>query len=49
MNAVSVGTAIISRVERENGHYCWHLPEVERLTKPRRPKRQPHPVWFRPF
>ena len=26
-----------------------HLADVERLDKPRRPKRMPQPVWFRPF
>jgi hypothetical protein len=46
---VIVGTAIVSRCERENGHYCWHLADVKRLERPRRPKCQPQPVWFRPF
>ena len=46
---VIVGTAIIAECQRENGHYCWHLADVERLERPRRPKRQPQPVWFRPF
>jgi hypothetical protein len=46
---VIVGTAIVSRCQRENGHYCWHLADVERLERPRKPKRQPQPVWFRPF
>jgi hypothetical protein len=46
---VIVGTAIVARCERENGHYCWHLASVERLERPRKPKRQPQPVWFRPF
>lgn len=46
---VIVGTAIVSHCERENGHYCWHLSEVTRLQHPRKPKRQPQPVWFRPF
>jgi hypothetical protein len=46
---VIVGTAMISECRRENGHYCWHLSDVQRLDRPRKPKRQPQPVWFRPF
>ena len=46
---VIVGTARITRCIRENGHYCWHLADVRRLNKPRKPKRMPQPVWFRPF
>jgi len=46
---VIVGTATISKCVKENGHYQWHLSKVKRLTKPRKPKRQPQPVWFRPF
>jgi hypothetical protein len=49
---VIVGTAVISRVT--NGGvgamaYEWHLADVQRLETPRRPSRQPQPVWFRPF
>ena len=49
---VIVGTAIVSHVT--NGGtgrtaYEWHLADVERLERPRRPKRQPQPVWFTPF
>ena len=44
-----VGTAEITRCERENGHYCWHLSKVKRLPKPRKPKGRPQPVWFKPF
>jgi len=46
---VIVGTATISECVRNNGHYEWHLADVERLKTPRRPKGQPQPVWFRPF
>ena len=46
---VIVGTAEITRCERENGHYCWHLSKVKRLPKPRKPKGRPQPVWFKPF
>ena len=44
-----VGTAIITRCERNNGHYEWHLSDVHRIDTPRKPKRMPQPVWFRPF
>jgi hypothetical protein len=27
----------------------WHLADVRRYTRPRRPKRRPQPVWFVPF
>jgi hypothetical protein len=48
---VIVGTAVISDCQREmgGGHYCWHLADVKRIERPRKPKRQPQPVWFRPF
>ena len=29
--------------------YEWHLTDVKRYKRPRRVKRQPQPVWFRPF
>jgi hypothetical protein len=49
---VIVGTARIEKCERESsrgGHYCWHLSNVKRLKRPRKPKGRPQPVWFRPF
>ena len=52
---VIVGTAVVSHVTNGGppgamgGAYEWHLTQVRRLPKPRRPKRQPQPVWFRPF
>jgi len=46
---VIVGTAKITECRRENGHYEWHLSDVKRFKKPRKPKRMPQPVWFRPF
>jgi predicted transcriptional regulator len=51
-SGVIVGTATISRCTKGNGHpalYCWHLSDVRRLPKPRKPKGRPQPVWFRPF
>jgi hypothetical protein len=49
---VIVGTAVISHVT--NGGkgqmaYEWHLSNVKRLPKPRKPKGRPQPVWFKPF
>lgn len=29
--------------------YEWHLTEVRRMKRPRKPSGQPQPVWFRPF
>jgi hypothetical protein len=48
---VIVGTAIITECRRapEADHYEWHLSDVKRLDKPRKPKGKPQPVWFRPF
>jgi hypothetical protein len=46
---VIVGTAKITECRRENGHYEWHLSDVKRIERPRKPKRMPQPVWFRPF
>ena len=46
---VVVGTAIICDCVKNNGHYEWHLSDVKRLPKPRKPKRMPQPVWFKPF
>ena len=45
-----VGTAVISHCTNGRpGIYEWHLTEVERLARPRKPKRMPQPVWFQPF
>jgi hypothetical protein len=45
-----VGTAAISHVSNgQPGIYEWHLTNVKRLARPRKPKRMPQPVWFRPF
>ena len=46
---VIVGSAVIAQCEANNGHYQWHLSDVERLKRPRKPKRMPQPVWFTPF
>ena len=46
---VIVGTAIITGCERNNGQYQWHLSDVKRVKRPRKPKGMPQPVWFTPF
>ena len=47
---VIVGTAVIERVSPgEGGIWQWHLGSVERAREMIKPKRQPQPVWFRPF
>jgi hypothetical protein len=53
---VIVGSAVIERVSGplsvvsgEEGVYQWHLADVRRATRLRRPARHPQPVWFNPF
>jgi hypothetical protein len=49
---VIVGSAVISHCTNGgtgSSAYHWHLKDVRRFKKPRRPKRQPQPVWFNPF
>jgi hypothetical protein len=47
---VIVGSAVIERVSpREDGMWQWHLADVERAKRLRRPTGHPQPVWFEPF
>lgn len=58
---VIVGSAVIERVtsiapphpgplpEGEGRMYKWHLADVERAKKFRKPRFQPQPTWFKPF
>ena len=49
---VIVGTAVISHCTNGGSGrsaYHWHLTDVRRFKKPRGVKRQPQPVWFKPF
>jgi len=47
---VIVGSAVIEKVSHAaEGVYHWHLAEVERAGKLRKPERHPQPVWFKPF
>jgi len=49
----SYGTAVISHVSnggsRGPSAYEWHLTDVQRIKRPRKPRGRPQPVWFRPF
>lgn len=46
---VIVGTAVIEDVTRGEQFYEWHLADVERVKKLRKPTGHPQPVWFQPF
>lgn len=46
---VLVGTVVVSKCDRRNGTYRWHLADPKRLKQLRRPSKKPQPVWFNPF
>jgi hypothetical protein len=51
---VIVGSAVIEKVTPPDpadasGMFRWHLVDVERAKRFRKPTRQPQPVWFKPF
>ena len=46
---VIVGSAVIEKVSRVDSMYRWHLADVRRATKLRKPDGHPQPAWFRPF
>ena len=57
---VIVGSAVIEKVTRiehphpnplpeGEGMYAWHLADVQRARKFRKPTGHPQPVWFNPF
>ena len=49
---VIVGTAVISHCTNGGtgrSAYEWHLIDVQRIKRPRKPRGRPQPVWFRPF
>ena len=47
---VIVGSAVIERVSpREDGMWQWHLADIERAKRLRKPTGHPQPVWFTPF
>ncbi len=47
---VIVGTAKITHSTKGGpSGWQWHLTDVQHIKHPRRPRRQPQPVWFSPF
>ncbi len=47
---VIVGSAVIENVTpRDDGMFQWHLTDVERAKRVRKPTGHPQPVWFTPF
>ncbi len=46
---VIVGTERIREVIKGDSLYEWHLTDVERAKRFRKPKGHPQPVWFTPF
>jgi hypothetical protein len=53
---VGGGQWAVGREENQATAHCllptlfrWHLTDIHRLKHPRKPARQPQPVWFRPF
>lgn len=38
-----------SRCPPRLGIYQWHLADVRRIARPRKPSGKPQPVWFEPF
>ena len=47
---VIVGSAMIDSVTKgDDGLFCWHLVNIQRVELPRKPIGHPQPVWFQPF
>jgi hypothetical protein len=49
---VIVGSAVTDRVTQNDGDddlFQWHLTDVERAKRLRKPSGHPQPVWFEPF
>jgi len=46
---VIVGSAVIEKVIEGPHGFEWHLGDVQRVKKLRKPKGHPQPVWFTPF
>ena len=49
---VIVGSAVIQKItppDEADGLWRWHLGEVRRSRRPRRPENHPQPSWFEPF
>ena len=46
---VIVGSAIIQKVSEIDTMYRWHLAEVRRAKRLRKPMGHPQPAWFKPY
>jgi predicted transcriptional regulator len=46
---VIVGSAMIEKVTKGDNIYEWHLSDVERIDRFRKPRNHPQPSWFKPF
>ena len=46
---VLVGTVELYRCAEGDEEFNWYLRKPERAKRMRKPKRQPQPVWFKPF
>ena len=47
---VIVGSAVIDHVtQHKDGLFQWHLADVQRAKRLRKPIGHPQPVWFDPF
>src|SRR5688572_12148794 len=46
---VIVGSAVVERVSQVDSMYRWHLTDVKRAGRLRKPTGHPQPVWFEPF
>jgi hypothetical protein len=46
---VIVGSAVIERVTQNDDLFQWHLTDVRRARRLRKPRGHPQPVWFEPF
>lgn len=47
--SVMVGSAVIKKVTPRKDLHEWHLGDIERAKKLRKPNGHPQPVWFKPF
>jgi hypothetical protein len=49
MEDSTVGDARSSILNPPSSLFCWHLADVQRAKKFRKPSGHPQPVWFTPF
>ena len=46
---VIVGSAVIEKVTHGDDVYEWHLGDIQRIARLRKPRNHPQPSWFKPF